>query len=260
MKIYRLAALETNYFWLLQPDAEHPDAYIFDPGDAAPVLAALKQYDLTLAGIVLTHHHWDHTDGVDGLLQQQPVPVYGPDSARIAQVTQPLYNGDTLNLGSSSWQVIATPGHTLDHLVYYCPEPEGILIAGDTLFAAGCGRMFEGTPEVFFASLLTLAQLPSNTQLYCSHEYTQDNLAFASAVEPHNTAIAERLESVRQLRQRGESSVPSTLATELATNPFLRCDQASVMASARAHSGQPLVSTVEVFAALRGWKDNFRPN
>ncbi|WP_339615165.1 hydroxyacylglutathione hydrolase [uncultured Gilvimarinus sp.] len=259
MQIYCLPALETNYFWLLQPDPKSSDAYIFDPGDAAPVLAALKQRELTLAGIVLTHHHWDHTDGIDELLEHHQVPVYGPHSTRIPQVTQPLAEGDTLELGGTQWRILATPGHTLDHIVYYRPDakPNGVLIAGDTLFAGGCGRMFEGDPERFQQSLDKLAQLPANTTLYCSHEYTVANLVFAQAVEPENPDIAARLNSARKKREQHQPTVPSTIALELATNPFLRCTQAPVVASASEYSGCSQDSAADVFAVLRRWKDGF---
>jgi hydroxyacylglutathione hydrolase len=259
MRIYGLPALDSNYFWLVQPEPQKPAAYIFDPGDAAPVQTALQQHQLTLAGIVLTHHHWDHTDGIDALLQDNAVPVYGPASERIAQVSHPLAEGDTLELGDGRWQVLASPGHTLEHIVYYHPTAlgSGVLVAGDTLFAAGCGRMFEGTPEMFWHSLQTLAQLPAETQMYCSHEYTLANLAFAQAVEPDNPDIAARLTRERQKREQGRPTLPSSIGLEQATNPFLRCQHAAVVASASAFSGQTLRSPSEVFAVLRAWKDTF---
>ncbi|WP_339896896.1 hydroxyacylglutathione hydrolase [uncultured Gilvimarinus sp.] len=262
MQIYGLPALETNYFWLLQPDSAQPEAYIFDPGDAQPVLRALEQYRLTLAGIVLTHHHWDHTDGIDELLEHNQVPVYGPDNERIAHISHPLADGDELQLGETCWQVMTTPGHTLDHIVYYRAdaEPDGVLIAGDTLFAGGCGRMFEGTPEVFLRSLTKLAQLPAHTVLYCSHEYTLANLAFAQAVEPNNQAIARRLAAERAKRGQGRPTLPSNIALELATNPFLRCTEPEIIANAAAYSGGQLHSAEEVFATLRQWKNEFPGN
>ncbi|WP_049721633.1 hydroxyacylglutathione hydrolase [Gilvimarinus polysaccharolyticus] len=266
MQIYHLPALETNYFWLLQPDADRRDAYIFDPGDAAPVIDALKRYNLTLAGIVLTHHHWDHTDGIDALLEHHSIPVYGPISKRIPQVTHPLTEGDSLDLGSTRWSILATPGHTLDHIVYYCAntqhatQPSGVLIAGDTIFAGGCGRMFEGTPEMFLQSLNKIAQLPNDTVLYCSHEYTLANLAFAQAVEPNNPDIAQRLTRERRKREQKMPTLPSSIGLELATNPFVRCQQPTVINSANSKSGQVQTTPADVFAVLRAWKNDFPAN
>ncbi|WP_041523196.1 hydroxyacylglutathione hydrolase [Gilvimarinus agarilyticus] len=262
MQIYGLPALETNYFWLLQPDSSQPDAYIFDPGDAQPVRRALKQHRLSLKGIVLTHHHWDHTDGIDALLEHSQVPVYGPRSDRIPQVTHPLADGDEVQLGETRWQVLATPGHTLDHVVYYRAdaEPHGVLIAGDTLFAGGCGRMFEGTPDVFINSLTALARLPAQTTVYCSHEYTLANLNFALAVEPDNQALIERIATERTKREQQLPTIPSNMALELSTNPFLRCSEPQVISSAAAYSGRSLSSAEDVFAVLRQWKNDFPSN
>lgn len=260
VRLYCLPALKTNYFWLLQPDEQVPEAYIFDPGDAAPVRDALQKHRLTLSGIVVTHHHWDHTDGIDSLLSAHPVPVYGPKSERIPQVTHTLSEGDTLTLGRLEFQVLATPGHTLDHIAFLLPrrgEQPASLFSADNIFGAGCGRMFEGEPEVFLKTLKRLASLEAETRIYCSHEYTLANIAFALAVEPENAALQRRRDSEQARRDQSEPTVPLTLALELATNPFLRTDQPAVAAAAETHAGATLATEAEVFAEIRRWKDHF---
>ncbi len=259
MVIYSLPALKSNYFWLVQPSADQPQAYIFDPGDEPPVTKALQEHGLELAGIVITHHHWDHTDGIAPLLQRFPVPVYGPRSERIPSVTHFLADGDTLPLPGFRLQVIATPGHTLDHIVYLHRDEEGQhhLFSADNIFGAGCGKRFEGSAAVFYQSLQKLAALPPQTIIYGSHEYTQDNIRFALAVEPDNAQLRARQVQVRQLRDQGQSTLPTRLDLELATNPFLRCEQPAVWRAAEKRAGRPLRSAVEVFDVLRNWKDAF---
>ncbi|HEY7883844.1 MAG TPA: hydroxyacylglutathione hydrolase [Cellvibrionaceae bacterium] len=194
MKISMIPALKTNYFWLVQPNRQRAEAYIFDPGDEPPVTRALQTLGLNLAGIIITHHHWDHTDGIAALLARFNVPVYGPDSERIPSITQPLNSGDTLNLPDFALQVLATPGHTLDHIAYVHTDETGLthLFSADNIFGAGCGRRFEGSAEVYYRSLRKLAELPPTTLIYCSHEYTLDNIRFALQVEPDNQALQER--------------------------------------------------------------------
>lgn len=259
LTVYSIPALESNYFWLLQPNPEDPAAYILDPGDAEPVLAALAQLRLRLAGIIITHHHWDHTGGIDALLAQHSVPVYGPASTRIPQITHSLNEGDTLELPDLSLDVIAVPGHTLDHIAYLYKGNDRNnsikLFCGDALFAGGCGRMFEGSPVQMWDSLQKLRDLPDLTQVYCSHEYTQANLEFALKVEPDNQLLQRRLLEVRGLRQAGQSTVPSTIGVEKDTNPFLRCDLPPIKQAAECHAGHPLNSDHEVFATVRRWKD-----
>ena len=256
LTVYSIPALESNYFWLLQPVPEKPDAYILDPGDAQQVLDCLRRHQLNLAGIIITHHHWDHTDGINDLLAQFPVPVYGPDSQRIPQVTHKLHGGDTLELPDLQLDVLAVPGHTLDHLAYLHTDSEPTkLFCGDSLFAGGCGRMFEGQPEQMLASLNKLAVLPENTLIYCSHEYTLANLQFALKIEPDNKALTDRLQQTQQLRQQHLSTLPSTIALERRTNPFLRCHLPTVKAAAERHVGTLLTSDADVFGAIRRWKD-----
>ncbi|HTF85872.1 MAG TPA: hydroxyacylglutathione hydrolase [Cellvibrio sp.] len=256
LTVYSIPALESNYFWLLQPVPEEPDAYILDPGDAQPVMDCLHQHQLRLAGIIITHHHWDHTDGIDELLAHFPVPVYGPDSRRIPQVTHNLQDGDTLELPGLRLEVLAVPGHTLDHLAYlHTDSRPAKLFCGDSLFAGGCGRMFEGQPEQMLASLNKLAALPEDTLVYCSHEYTLPNLQFALKVEPDNKALTDRLQTVQQIRQQHLSTLPSTIAIERRTNPFLRCHLPAIKAAAEQHIGSTLTSDASVFAVIRRWKD-----
>ena len=211
---------------------------------------------MNLAGIIITHHHWDHTDGINDLLARFPVPVYGPDSQRIPQVTHKLHDGDTLELPDLQLDVLAVPGHTLDHLAYLHTDSEPTkLFCGDSLFAGGCGRMFEGQPEQMLASLNKLAALPENTLIYCSHEYTLANLQFALKIEPDNKALTDRLQQTQQLHQQHLSSLPSTIALERRTNPFLRCHLPTVKTAAERHVGTLLASDADVFGAIRRWKD-----
>lgn len=259
MVIYPLPALKTNYFWLVQPVTESPVAYIFDPGDEPPVSRALAEHQLELGGMIITHHHWDHTDGIAALRQRFNVPIYGPHSDKIPSVTHFLGDGDTLNLPHFKLQVMATPGHTLDHIAYLHIDAEGQhhLFSADNIFAAGCGRRFEGSAEAFYQSLQKLAALPASTRVYCSHEYTLANIRFALAVEPDNQPLRERQAIEQQKRDRGEPTVPTTLDLELATNPFLRCHQQTVQRAAAEHAGAALDSPTAVFDVLRRWKDSF---
>lgn len=252
--IEAISILETNYVWLLT--GANRQAYIVDPGDAGPVLARLEQDQKELAGILITHHHWDHVDGLDEILAHAAVPVYGPRS--ISRVSHPLEDGDTLVLGQTRFEVIAVPGHTLDHIAYFAPATKDqapILFCGDALFAAGCGRLFEGTPEQALQSLKKLSRLPSDTLVYCAHEYTLANLQFAQKAEPDNAAVAQRQAREKERLERTGCTLPTVMADELATNPFLRCDQASIKSQVEAQSGLRLTDEIEVFAALRRWKD-----
>lgn len=237
MIVTPIRAFDDNYIWAIQP-ALCQAAVVVDPGDAEPVLAWLEVQQVDVASILVTHHHWDHTDGIAPLLEQFQVPVYGPDNPQIKTISTVLKDGDRfIPQGlTQTFQVLATPGHTLDHLSYYGADS---LFCGDTLFSAGCGRMFEGTAPQFFASLRKLAELPEHTNVYCTHEYTTANLAFAAAAEPDNPAIARIQHWVAEQRAQGLPSLPSTLARELAINPFLHARNA------------------QEFAQLRQWKDNF---
>lgn len=252
--ITAIPAFQDNYLWLLQ---ERGGAVVVDPGDAQPVLQALRSQGLDLTAILITHHHADHTGGIDELLRVYDVPVYGPraESAKIRGLTHLLDDGDRVTVLGTDFEVLSVPGHTLGHIAYFSRD---ILLCGDTLFSAGCGRLFEGTPAQMHDSLTRLASLPGDSSVYCTHEYTLSNLAFARAVEPHNADIAAHIERVRSLRAQGLSSLPSTLALERCINPFLRCDVPAVIEAANHRAGTTLSQTGSVFAVLRKWKDEFK--
>ncbi len=253
-----VAAFSDNYIWLMY-DSDSRRAAVVDPGDAAPVEAALKARDLALDCILITHHHFDHTGGINDLLAERDIPVIGPASDNIPQITRHLRDGDQVSVLGLTFSAIAVPGHTLDHIALYTPDAgeQPVLFCGDTLFAGGCGRLFEGEPKMMYESLQRLSALPANTLVYCAHEYTLANLAFANAVEPDNRELAQRNDAARALRESDRPTVPSTLALELATNPFLRSDQAGVKTAAEAHCGTECPRDWEVFAAVRRWKDVF---
>ncbi|MBI4985300.1 MAG: hydroxyacylglutathione hydrolase [Rhodocyclales bacterium] len=252
LDIFPIPAFADNYIWALRESGGA--VAVVDPGDAAPVLDCLAQTRSRLCAILVTHHHPDHVGGIADLIARYPVPVYGPAIEAIAGVDRPLADGDSVVLADLGieFEVLSVPGHTRGHIAYY---RRGMLFCGDTLFGAGCGRLFEGTPAQMHASLARIAALPRDTALYCAHEYTQTNLRFAIAVEPDNADIRRRSEDTASLRARGEASVPSTLALELATNPFLRSEAATVAAAAQARLGRPAADPVEVFAAIREWRN-----
>lgn len=254
MDILPLPAFDDNYIWLLKAGRS---VAVIDPGDATPVLRYLALEDARLAAILLTHHHGDHVGGVAELLARHDAPVFGPGNEGIDEVSVAVRDGDSVSVPElpASFAVIGVPGHTRGHLAYF---GHGALFCGDTLFACGCGRLFEGTAEQMFRSLGRLAALPAETRVHCAHEYTQTNIRFALAVEPGNADLRARAERVAQLRARGEPTVPFTLAEELATNPFLRAGEAEVAASAGRWRGGALEQPVEVFAALREWRNGFR--
>jgi len=254
LDVHAIPAFTDNYLWLLSRGG---DAVIVDPGDATPVLETLEQRGLKLTAILITHWHPDHIGGIDKILERFPVPVYGPraEYSKIPQLTQQLDDGDQVTVLGQTFDVLALPGHTLGHIAYYADEQ---LFCGDTLFSAGCGRLFEGTPAQMHISLERLAQLPPATRIYCTHEYTMSNLAFAVAVEPTNIALQHRLAEVRGLRAQNLPSLPSTLSVELATNPFLRTGSLKVIEAAQKQSGQALTGSEQVFAVLRRWKDGFK--
>lgn len=254
-----IPAFNDNYLWLFRADGTR-ECGIVDPGDAAPVLQALQDNDLTLAAIFITHHHGDHTGGISRLLQEYDVPVYGPDSANIPSVTHTLHDGDSIEVFGKRFRILEIPGHTLDHIAYFADASDGdvpLLFCGDTLFAGGCGRVFEGTHSMMHNSLQKLAVLPADTRVYCAHEYTMANLKFAHAVTPDSQALASRIDRDSNLRQQDIPTVPTTIAAELQTNPFLRCSEEDVAAAAASHSGQSLSSPEDVFAVIRQWKDAF---
>ncbi len=254
IQISALPAFTDNYIWLLQ-DPQTQRCAVVDPGDAAPVLAWLKQNPAwTLSDILITHHHHDHVGGVEQLKSVTGAKVYGPASENIPARDTALQDNDRITALGWDFEVYTIPGHTLGHIAFY---HSGVLFCGDTLFAAGCGRLFEGTPLQMHTSLERLAALPDDTLVYCAHEYTQSNLKFALAVEPDNADIAERVQNVNQMRARGEITLPSNLALEKRTNPFLRTSETSVKQKADERNGRDNRSGAEVFASLRAWKDKF---
>jgi hydroxyacylglutathione hydrolase len=246
--------LSDNYVWVLGDD-QSPRVAIVDPGDARPVVEHLDRNGLTPDAILVTHHHRDHVGGVSALVGRFGCPVFGPSLPGL--VDHQVGGGDRVTVADPAvaLTVLQVPGHTLDHLAYV---GDGFSLCGDTLFAGGCGRVFEGTPEMMQASLDRLAELPDDTRIYCAHEYTEANLRFAAAVEPESRAVARRLAAVRELRQRGLPTVPSTLAEERETNPFLRTRESTVMAAAARFRGWDTAPGEETFAAIREWKDRFR--
>ncbi|MCK5893128.1 MAG: hydroxyacylglutathione hydrolase [Endozoicomonadaceae bacterium] len=258
INVTALPAFNDNYIWLLI-DTENSQCHVVDPGDGEVVLKACQDNQLELTGILITHHHADHTGGIELLLEHYDVPVYGPAKETIPSLTHRLNENDTLLLHSCTFRIIETPGHTAGHIAYFCkPEQQApILFCGDTLFAGGCGRLFEGTPAQMLASLTKLSALPDETCVYCAHEYTLANLLFAQAVEPDNSILEQRLADIKILRQNDQPSIPSDIATERATNPFLRTDQAAIKTAAEHYSGKTMTSSTDVFATIRRWKDNF---
>ncbi|MFK3969214.1 hydroxyacylglutathione hydrolase [Pseudomonas sp. NPDC087358] len=258
IQIDALPAFSDNYIWLLQDNASKRCAVV-DPGDAAPVLAWLDDHPgWHLSDILVTHHHADHTGGVAQLKNLSGARVYGPASENIPARDVALDDGDEVTVLGLTFAVHAVAGHTLGHIAFYHADSQRpLLFSGDTLFAAGCGRLFEGTPQQMHHSLQRLATLPDATLVYCAHEYTLSNLRFAVAVEPDNPDVAARFEQVTQWREQDRISLPSNLALERKTNPFLRASQPSVKQKADERTGTDNASPVEVFAALRAWKDKF---
>jgi hydroxyacylglutathione hydrolase len=270
LQVWPIPAFSDNYIWCIH---DGHSALIVDPGDAAPVIQYLQQNQLQLTGILITHYHADHIGGIADLLRAttngHTLPVYGPVAEEIPGCNHPLIQGDEVHIAApaSYFQVLEVPGHTLGHIAYFAPalevkEPPRLepprLFCGDTLFASGCGRLFEGTPTQMHASLAKFAALPGNTLVYCTHEYTLSNIRFALAVEPNNADLIAWAKHADDLRSAHLPTVPTTVAQELKTNPFMRCDQPDVIAAARMLAKQPaLEGGAAVLAAIRAWKDQF---
>lgn len=260
LKVTPIHAFNDNYLWLFQ-QADSPSCVIVDPGDAEPVLQFLEENALKLTAIFITHHHGDHIGGINKLLEKYDVPVYGPDSTNIPSITDPVKEGSQINIFGKSFQVLEIPGHTLDHIAYYTSgethEDPPVLFCGDTLFAGGCGRVFEGTHPMMYQSLQKLAQLPADTRVFCAHEYTMANLDFAKAVTPESETLAMRIKRESAKRELDQPTVPTTIRVELETNPFMRCHEAEIISSASEYAGHVINKPEEVFAAIRSWKDSF---
>ena len=251
-----IPAFSYNYIWLIYDEASR-EAFVVDPGDAGPVAARLEEMRLTLTGILITHHHFDHTGGLEQLRKQYSPVVFGPINPSVSGIDHRVAAGDVVQVLGTDFSVMEVPGHTLDHIAYYHGGDSPVLFCGDTLFAGGCGRVFEGNPPMMYASLESLAQLPGNTRIYCAHEYTLANLAFARAVEPDNAELLQRIADAESTRARNEPTVPSNIALELETNPFMRCTAPELIDSLRSQGRLQGESAAEVFATVRGWKDNF---
>ena len=263
LQVWPIPAFDDNYIWCIHDGVS---ALLVDPGEAVPCLQYLKLKKLTLTGILVTHHHADHTGGILELLSilGPAIPVYGPLNNDIPGRTQALIEGDKVEIASPSisFKVLEVPGHTLGHIAYFANSQtkviEPMLFCGDTLFASGCGRLFEGTPTQMSQSLAKFAALPERTLVYCTHEYTLSNIRFALAVEPNNTNLIAWSKKAQALRDQGKPTLPTTIGQELQVNPFMRCDQADVIAAAKMISGQQdLPGPAYVLAAIRAWKDRF---
>lgn len=274
MRIIPIKAFQDNYIWMLFAETASTEAAkdqavcVVDPGDAEPVIEYLEKHQLRLTDILITHYHHDHIGGVQTLKDRYQCLVYAPQRDDLPFTDVALVEGDTIELfaatssESLNFKVFEIPGHTLGHIAYYCAERQ-LLLCGDTLFRAGCGRMFEGTGPQFYRSLQKLAQLPEETRVYCTHEYTLANLAFASSMEPDNIKIKQLINECQGLRQQDRATLPSTIGSELATNPFLRCEEKQLVSQAAKVSGikfeQLKGNPIETFVTIRRLKDNFKP-
>ena len=255
--IIPIPAFRDNYIWAI---TQGRNVAVVDPGDAEPVLSWLGQTGNALSAIIATHHHADHVGGIPALRERYDVPVFGPARERIPQRSDALGEGDRIDVPGTdlSLTVFDIPGHTAGHIAYYSTGSDPLLFCGDTLFAAGCGRLFEGTPKQMWASLGKLAGLAPQTRVFCGHEYTLANLRFAEAVEPASASIRARIERERAKRERDEPTLPTTIGDEIETNPFIRAARTNVMAAASKHAGHAIADPVESFATLRAWKNDFQ--
>ncbi|GGW95282.1 hydroxyacylglutathione hydrolase [Alteromonas halophila] len=254
IRIIAIPAFTDNYIWCMHNDSH---AIVVDPGDAEPVLTFLRKQGLSLAAVLITHHHHDHTGGITRLVSANPsVPVIGPRGNHIRGITKSVAQGDTLRLPifDMAFSIIETPGHTLDHIAFY---GHGLVFCGDTLFSCGCGRLFEGSPEQMAHSLNKLKRLPDDTLVYCTHEYTQANVTFSLAVDPENADLNNYADWVSAQREADKITLPSTIAKEKAVNPFLRCHTDNVQAAVAQYTGDSPADDTATFAGLRRWKDEF---
>lgn len=256
MELTPLPAFNDNYIWMMRVGSR---AWVVDPGQAEPVLSVLAREGLELEGILITHHHGDHTGGVSALRALTGAAVHGPVGEEMPEPCQRHRAGDTVRVMGTVFTVMDVPGHTAGHIAFY-GQPEGqapLVFCGDTLFSAGCGRLFEGTAEQMHASLGALAALPDNTRVCCAHEYTLSNLAFAATVEPNNTEITEHAARCRAWRQDQRPTLPSNLGLEKRINPFLRVHLPPVQAAAMGYDAGTSANPVSVFSTLRQWKNAF---
>lgn len=252
-RVFPVPIFQDNYVWVIQT---YRDCILVDPGYAEPVLYALNQRGLTPTALLITHKHWDHISGIQAIVDRYPIPVYGPQCLGIQQITHPVTEARDIQFQSIDATVLACPGHTVEHLAYYFSH-QNALFSGDTLFSAGCGRIFDGTVEELYRSLCNLKALPADTCIYATHEYTLGNLAFAQAVEPNNAEIERYRIKCQRLRQRSTPTLPTVIGIEQKINPFLRVHLDIVRRAAEAFAGKPLNNELEVFRVLRLWKDTF---
>lgn len=256
LNIHPIHAFKDNYIWVIN---NQNCAAVIDPGIALPVIEYLQLKKLQLSAILITHHHSDHTGGNIELLKWFDVPVYGPLNETISTVSHAVHEGDQVNLQEISLNltVLDIPGHTQGHIAYYVSNPANMVFCGDTLFACGCGRVFEGTAQQMYGSLQKISQLPDDTLIYCAHEYTLSNIHFAKIVDPGNLSLIELEITVNKLRNQNRPTVPTTLIQEKTVNPFLRCNQQEIIKSVQTYSGRLLSDPISVFTVLREWKNNF---
>jgi hydroxyacylglutathione hydrolase len=256
MNLIALPAFADNYIWMLHDGRR---AMVVDPGDPQPVMQALQLHDLQLRAILVTHHHADHIGGVDALREATGATVYGPARERIPEPFEPLRSGNAVEALGLRFEVLEVPGHTAGHIAFYAPKVDEspLLFCGDTLFSGGCGRIFEGTPGQMLASLDTLAALPADTLVCCTHEYTLSNLRFARAVDPDNQTLADYVRRCEATRARQMPTLPSSIGLERQINPFLRSREPTLIAAVQSFDATAQ-GEVGVFAALREWKNQFK--
>jgi hydroxyacylglutathione hydrolase len=257
VRVVPVPVLQDNYSYLIVDEAERVAAVV-DCAEVEPVLAAAQREGVTVTTVLSTHHHFDHVGGNEELAGRVPVRVYGnaDDAARIPRLTDGVREGDAVHVGRLAGEVLFIPAHTSGHIAYHFPK-ERAVFTGDTLFAAGCGRLFEGNPAQMMASLAKLDALPEDTKVYCGHEYTVRNLEFAHMLEPTNQAIADKLAWAKARRTQNQPTVPSTIGSERATNPFLRTKSPELRASVRARVPGTGEDDVAIFAGTRKLKDEF---
>ena len=253
LSIKPIKALSDNYIWLV---TTNEGSIVIDPGESKQIIDLIKSNEIDLEGILITHHHYDHTNGIEEILKYKKVEVYGPKN-NINSITKRVKQNDVFNLIGLKFEVIETPGHTLDHIAFYCfKDGKSIHFCGDTLFSGGCGRVFEGTYSQMYESLKKLSKLPEDTQIFCGHEYTSSNLQFACAVEPNNQFIKKYNEGIIEKTKNGVPSLPSSLKIEYMINPFIRCNEENLIDNINKKFGE-IGSESEIFSTLRKWKDDF---
>ena len=254
INIEPIKAFDDNYIWLM---TTNEGSIVIDPGECVNLIKIIEQKNIKLDAILITHHHFDHTGGIKDLVKTYNCEVYGPKGDHIEGINKKLVEGDHFEISNISFKVLSTPGHTLDHIAYFVDLENPLLFCGDTLFSGGCGRLFEGTPKQMFQSLSKFSDMPLDTKVFCTHEYTESNLRFAIEVEPNNDILSEKYSEVRQLRREDKITLPSSIGVELDINPFMRCHKMEVIESAQQYSQKKVHKAEEVLGVIRNWKDNF---